>query len=450
MALGYLLEPFIQINTIVGTPVVGAKIYVYKGNTTVLATTYNDFEGHLNTNPVRTNTLGNCTIIADDSISYDIEILDALGLLLMSKKNITIGNAANGSGELVVESGYGIEVTRTQGSWKVAVDTDLIATQDDLAEKQDKLQAGANIEITNDNTINVVNRREVITEWPIKLERGNNRVKFYLDDDYANQFKITQTPVEFGGANGQYISYITQNDNGEIEATVSEFDSLTFDNIHEGDNITITRDGNDLTISSKDWSSDITDAVSAKLDASTFNTYVNDHADDDITPYTAGTGISVSDHQISCTGDITPYTAGTGISVSDHVISISSSQSKHSDRLTDAGTDTVSYSIAGGDNFAIGIEYDKTNSKANIKIYNYTDSRKIYVSLSHSSNLTTVVPQNNGTTIVTTTSDYNLYDLDIMCMGVGGELPVCSFTIAISVNSAYCEYTVYDKMIYSF
>lgn len=269
MALGYLLEPFIQVNTIVGTPVVGAKIYVYKGNTSVLATTYSDFEGHLNTNPVRTNTLGNCTIIADDSISYDIEIRDALGLLLMSKKNITIGNAASGSGELTVDAGYGIEVTRTQGSWKVAVDTDLIATQDDLAEKQDKLQAGANIEITNDNTINVVNRREVVTEWPIKLERGNNRVKFYLDDDYANQFKTKQTSVEYGNEAGKYISYILQNENGEITASMQELPTIP--------------------------------------------------------SYTAGNGISIVDSEISCTGDITPYTAGTGIIVNNHEISVDSS-----------------------------------------------------------------------------------------------------------------------------
>lgn len=266
MALGYLLEPFIQINTIVGTPVVGAKIYVYKGNTTVLATTYKDFEGHLNTNPVRTNTLGNCTIIADDSISYDIEIRDALGLLLMSKKNITIGNAASSSGDLVVEAGYGIEVTRTQGSWKVAVDTDLIATQDDLADKQDKLQAGANIEITNDNTINVVNRREIVSEWPIKMERGNNRVKFYIDDDYANQFKTKQDEVNFGGGANEVITYIAQNENGELTATTAS----------------------------------LPQAIT----------------------YTAGTGISIEDSEISCTGDITPYTAGPGISISDHQISV--------------------------------------------------------------------------------------------------------------------------------
>ena len=189
MALGYLLEPFIQVNTILGTPVVGAKIYVYKANTSNLAVTYNDFEGHLNTNPIRTNTLGNCTIIADDNQTYDIEIRDALNILLMSKKNVSIVGTSGQSSDITVDAGYGITVSRNGNTFTVAVDTDIIATQDDLADKQDKLAAGANIEITNDNTINVVNRREVVTEWPIKLERGNNRVKFYLDDDYGNQFK---------------------------------------------------------------------------------------------------------------------------------------------------------------------------------------------------------------------------------------------------------------------
>ena len=56
------------------------------------------------------------------------------------------------------------------------------------------------------------------------------------------------------------------------------------------------------------------DTVNGKLDASATTNW-------DVTPYTGGTGISVSNHQISCTGDITPYTGGTGISVSNHQIS---------------------------------------------------------------------------------------------------------------------------------
>ena len=219
MALGYLLEPFIQVNTIVGTPVVGAKIYVYKANTTNLAVTYNDFQGHMNTNPVRTNTLGNCTIIAEDNTTYDIEIRDALNILLMSKKNVSIVGTSGQSSDISVDAGYGITVTRSRNVFTVAVDTDIIATQDDLNDKQDKLVAGDNISLDN-NTVSVVNRRELVTEYPIKLERGNNRVKVYLDDDYGNQFKPKQHEVNFGGGTNEVITYIAQDENGEIDATV--------------------------------------------------------------------------------------------------------------------------------------------------------------------------------------------------------------------------------------
>lgn len=188
MALGYLLDPFIQVNTIVGTPVVGAKIYVYNANTTNLAITYRDFQGHLNTNPVRTDTLGNCTIIADDVRTYDIEIRDALGLLLMSKKNVSIAGTSGESTDVAVEAGYGVSVSRVNNIFTVSVDTALIATKDDLATKQDKLYAGDNIEIDSQNQINVVGRRELQAKYPIRLDRSNNALKVYLDEDYAPDF----------------------------------------------------------------------------------------------------------------------------------------------------------------------------------------------------------------------------------------------------------------------
>ena len=240
MALGYLLEPFIQIQNVNGTPIVGAKIYVYNADTTNLATTYNDFEGHLNTNPVITDDLGNATIIADDGIEYDVSVHDENNLLLFTKKYISIDKTSSAGGTTQVAPGYGITVERVGNVFTVSVDTDLIATQDDLANKQDKLQAGANIEITNDNVVNVVNRREVVTEWPIKLVRGNNRVKFYIDDDYANQFKTKQDEVNFGGGANEVITYIAQDENGEIEATVRELDIPSPRSITEGTGIDIT------------------------------------------------------------------------------------------------------------------------------------------------------------------------------------------------------------------
>lgn len=107
---------------------------------------------------------------------------------------------------------------------------------------------------------------------------------------------------------------------------VISFDKTKLVTLTQGDNITLVETEyenypTNYQISSKDWSSDITGATSGKLDTSTYNSYVSAHANDDNTPYTGGTGISVSNHQISCVGDITPYTAGSNISISNHVVS---------------------------------------------------------------------------------------------------------------------------------
>ena len=112
MALGYLLDPFIQINNVNGTPIVGAKIYVYNADTTNLAITYNDFEGHLNTNPVITDDLGNATIVADDGIEYDISVYDENDLLLFTKKYISIDKTSSAGTVTNIVPGYGITVNR--------------------------------------------------------------------------------------------------------------------------------------------------------------------------------------------------------------------------------------------------------------------------------------------------------------------------------------------------
>ena len=377
MALGYLLDPFIQIQNDNGTPIVGAKIYVYNADTTNLATTYRDFEGHLNTNPIITDDLGNATIIADDGIEYDVSVHDENDLLLFTKKNISIDKTSSAGGNIQVAPGYGVTVEKVGNVFTVSVDTDLIATKEDLNDKQDKLTGGENIEITNDNKVNVVNRKELVTQYPLKINRTNDRVKIYLDSDFSDEFKTKQTPVEYGGAVGNYISYIAQNVNGEIEATVQETVFPTFDNMHAGDNIFFVRTANDLTISSKDWTSDITSAVSGKLDTSTFTDYSAAHASDDVTPYTAGANINITNHVVSgkdWTSDITSavsgkldtstyntfvtstdswdktaYSGGTGISVSNHAISVDSTIATKNELSRSAQIDktyTITHTVA--------------------------------------------------------------------------------------------------------
>lgn len=102
-----------------------------------------------------------------------------------------------------------------------------------------------------------------------------------------------------------------------------------------GDNINVT----DHVISGRDWTDVIQSAMSSvnpssKLDISAFNLYSAAHTADDITPYSAGSNINVTNHVISGkdwsneiaaagSGDKTPYSGASGIQVQDHVISIS-------------------------------------------------------------------------------------------------------------------------------
>ncbi|MBR6457074.1 MAG: hypothetical protein IKS71_00620, partial [Bacteroidales bacterium] len=183
--LGYLLAPFIQVSTVLGTPLVGAKIYVYLSNSTTLATTYSDFQSHLNPNPVITDALGHATVIADDSTAYDVEIRDSCGVLLMSQKNLTVGGSGGGSGDIPVEAGYGIEVVRTEGAYTVSVDTDVVATHDDLVGKQDRLSAGDNIAIEN-NVVSVTGKKDLQVQSPINFIKTSSALRLYLDTDFVN------------------------------------------------------------------------------------------------------------------------------------------------------------------------------------------------------------------------------------------------------------------------
>ena len=322
--LGYLLDPFIQINNVNGTPIVGAKIYVYNADTTDLAITYNDFEGHLNTNPVITDDLGNATIIADDGIEYDISVHDENDLLLFTKKYISIDKTSSAGGNTQVAPGYGVTVERVGNTFVVSIDTDLIATKDDLADKQDKLTAGDNIEITDDNTINVIGRSELVVQEPLRLTRQQNKLKLYVDNNIETLYKTVQTPAAYGGNVGNYISRIQQNPNGEITCEVSDLSDIAA--YQAGDNITIVGH----TINGRDW----TPELNQKVDNTVYNAYVAEHLDDDNTPYTAGANITITNHVVAGKDwtstinnaattngwDVTPYIAGSNIAIGNHTI----------------------------------------------------------------------------------------------------------------------------------
>lgn len=97
----YLLQPIIQIENSDGKPLEGGKVYVYKLGITppVLADTYFDFQDHLNTNPIILDSLGHCTIIAEDDTAYDVIIKNKDDELQFSIHNATV---IGGSGDITI------------------------------------------------------------------------------------------------------------------------------------------------------------------------------------------------------------------------------------------------------------------------------------------------------------------------------------------------------------
>lgn len=152
-----------------------------------------------------------------------------------------------------------------------------------------------------------------------------------------NYIMTTESDVLYDPARYTGIDQVVvDNDNDTIGLSASfistvndKLDSATFASYtanHASDDVTPYSAGSNINItnhviSGKDWSNDIASSVSSKLDTSTFNSYSGAHSADDITPYTNGTGISISNHQISCTGDITTYSAGSNINITNHVVS---------------------------------------------------------------------------------------------------------------------------------
>ena len=219
--LGYILDPTLQVQDVHGGTIAGAKIYLYDSNTSELATSYKDFNGAMNTNPIITDTLGNCTVIGLKGQSYDAVFKDANDNLLFSKQNLTIGNGAVGGGNTIVSAGYGIVVTPSvSGSidnFEVAIDPAVVAT----ISGANAIEAGDNILIkttaSGTKQINVtsaihlanavyqsdfkrngIETQNILTEDYTQVKPDGVRVANDSDDNY---FIMNQHAVEGGDGN---------------------------------------------------------------------------------------------------------------------------------------------------------------------------------------------------------------------------------------------------------
>ena len=173
--LGFLLSPVLQIEDIDGKPLVGGKVFVYEANTSNLATVYKDYNGTFNTNPVILDTAGHNTIIAENDKLYDITVKDSNDNLLFSVEDVAVGSEGGSAivTDITVQAGnngiaVGQSVVSGVKTFKVSADYNFLASKSDLANKQDKLSAGPNIDITN----NVVSGKD----WQSEIDAAVDAV----------------------------------------------------------------------------------------------------------------------------------------------------------------------------------------------------------------------------------------------------------------------------------
>lgn len=169
--MNYLISPIVQIIDSNGKPVVGSKIYVYNHESTTLATTYSDFEYHQNTNPVLTDSLGNCTIIVPEDYFYDIVVKDSNDELLFSKLNLNSGNQGTPqvTHDYVITNGQGITTSSRElldgtMQFTVALNQEIIDDIETLKERVDD----------HDEQLNTADF--LIREAFVELNDTNNRV----------------------------------------------------------------------------------------------------------------------------------------------------------------------------------------------------------------------------------------------------------------------------------
>ena len=139
--IGYLLDPFYQVQNDHGLTVPGDQIFVYHAGTTNPANTFKNFNGALNTWPVLTDTLGNATVLADVSKAYDVIIKDQNGNLVMSKQNLVPGGAGEGGGSITPVEPIDQQHWIGLNGSSTAVTADLVGTIIPLPDASDEYQA---------------------------------------------------------------------------------------------------------------------------------------------------------------------------------------------------------------------------------------------------------------------------------------------------------------------
>lgn len=434
--LGYLISPIAQIQDIDGKPISGAQLYVYLADTTNAAPTFSDFEGHRNTFPAVADLLGNCTIIADSANTYDLEIRNPDGTLLMGKKNLSVSSAGSDGGQ-TFSPGFGIGFSTVGNTTEINVDTDLIATQEDLNDKQDKLTAGVDLKIDENNVVSIDTDGTVVGTGNFIAGKGTS-----INGDYnivaglnnaangsSNSASGAGNSIESGARN--HVSGLRNNVKG-YSNTVSGTDNTVDSSSSScsGLNNTVSGTGNVVggynnTVSGNNSLVVGEGLVSANQDNSVvgkFNTGVN-------ALFAVGCGTDADNRKdaLRVDPDGSIYYTYNGNMV--RLIPAGSLSQYHADVPNDGTTVVVKSITASSDSFDIEGVYDTTDHVYKINIRNRNTVSRGFTVYDSSNNSIIIGAAAGATSTIYSGNGSTQFKFNIYGMGVGYNIPMGEYIL---------------------
>lgn len=208
----YLFSPTFQFMNISGKPLADGYIEVYISGTRSKYYAWSDFDGTLHPFKIPLNALGSAVVLVSPAHSYDVYVYNSLGVLQMSRYNIT---PATGEGTVITD------VTSITSSDETVDITANSSTEYDLS-----------IATALQNTADSV------------LTSANGYTDSALASGLANK-KDKQTALEFSGSATKTIKKITQNADGVMSV---EFEDI--DLPQEVPNVNVTSTDSSITVTS--------------------------------------------------------------------------------------------------------------------------------------------------------------------------------------------------------
>lgn len=331
MALGYLLNPALQIEDTDGKPLTGGYLTVYQHGTTIPYITYKDFSGDRNPANIPLDAKGMAVVLASDGFAYDVYCYDRNAVQQWSRLNVTTSVVG-------VDGLY----TFTSSDGTVGITTTTAPnepTEIDLSAQQ--LTAGPNIDIING---------VVSTEKPV-VNAGTN-VTITSSSDPSTRtitYNVSAVDTTYSAGSGLNLNGNTFSvDTSTVQPKLTAGNNIYFEGniINAVDTLPVA--GYGLSQSAYNILAVDTSVIQPKLTAGTNVTISNDNVISAVdTFYQAGTGLNL--------------TAGNTFNVTDPIPPHSSAQA---DRVLTVESDgTIGWETAqGGNTYTAGNGIDISNA----------------------------------------------------------------------------------------